>query len=53
MLGSSLAMAAALIIAHDSDWIVLDGPLLQREDIHPPIHFEKTKMHPPDISLWG
>ncbi len=53
MLGSSLAMAPALIIAQHSDWIDLDGPLLQREDIHPPIHFEKTKMHPPDISLWG
>ncbi len=53
MLGSSLAMAPALIIAQHSDWVDLDGPLLQKEDISPAIRFEKTKMHPPDIELWG
>tara|TARA_B100000902_G_scaffold138289_1_gene136499 strand:- start:1371 stop:2006 length:636 start_codon:yes stop_codon:yes gene_type:complete len=53
MLGSSLAMAPALIIAQQSDWIDLDGPLLQKEDVTPAIHFEETKMHPPDAELWG
>ena len=53
MLGSSLAMAPALIIAQHSDWVDLDGPLLQKEDVSPAIRFEKTKMHPPDIELWG
>ena len=53
MLGSSLAMAPALIIAQYSDWIDLDGPLLQKEDVSPAIRFEETKMHPPDVELWG
>jgi len=53
MCGSSLAMAPAFLIAQRCRYVDLDGPLLQRLDSSPPIHFEQGLMYPPPTALWG
>ena len=53
MLGSSLAMAPALLVAQGADFIDLDGPLWQREDIEPPLSIVRGVIAPPDPELWG
>jgi L-alanine-DL-glutamate epimerase-like enolase superfamily enzyme len=53
MLGSSLAMAPAFVIAQHCRWVDLDGPLLQRTDRHPPMRYEGAFLHPPPRELWG
>lgn len=53
MLGSSLAMAPAFIIAQHSQWVDLDGPLLQSEDVQPAIKYHHSLMSAPDVQLWG
>jgi L-Ala-D/L-Glu epimerase len=53
MCGSSLAMAPAFLIAQRCRYVDLDGPLLQRFDYSPPIHFEGGLMQPPSRALWG
>ncbi|MBB6443294.1 dipeptide epimerase [Phycisphaera mikurensis] len=51
--GSSLAMAPAAVLAQRARWIDLDGPLLQREDVSPPIRYEAGWMGFPEPELWG
>ena len=53
MCGTSLAMAPAFLIAQSCRYIDLDGPLLQRLDRDPPIHFEAGLMQVPERRLWG
>ncbi|HRK19270.1 MAG TPA: dipeptide epimerase [Hyphomicrobiaceae bacterium] len=53
MLGSSLAMAPAMLVAQDADWIDLDGPLLLAADTAPPIGYRGATMFPPSPELWG
>jgi L-Ala-D/L-Glu epimerase len=53
MLGSSLAMAPAFVIAQHCRWVDLDGPLLQRTDRRPPMRYEGALLHPPAPDLWG
>jgi L-Ala-D/L-Glu epimerase len=53
MVGSSLAMAPAFLVAQDATIADLDGPLLLAEDRTPAIRFEGSTMHPPDARLWG
>jgi L-Ala-D/L-Glu epimerase / N-acetyl-D-glutamate racemase len=53
MLGSSLAMAPAFVIAQHCRWVDLDGPLLQRTDREPPLRYEGALLHPPPRELWG
>lgn len=53
MVGSSLAMAPAMIVAQGVEIVDLDGPLLLAEDRTPPLHFEGSTVHAPDASLWG
>jgi len=53
MLGSSLAMAPAFVVAQHCRWVDLDGPLLQRTDRQPPMHYEGPLLHPPPRELWG
>jgi L-Ala-D/L-Glu epimerase / N-acetyl-D-glutamate racemase len=53
MCGSSLAMAPAFLLAQRCRYVDLDGPLLQRLDLTPPICFEGGLMHPPSRTLWG
>jgi L-alanine-DL-glutamate epimerase-like enolase superfamily enzyme len=53
MLGSSLAMAPALLVAQGADFVDLDGPLWQQEDVEPPLSIVRGVIAPPDPELWG
>jgi len=53
MVGTSLAMAPALLLANFSQYLDLDGPLLLASDRKPGLRFEGSKIHPPTAELWG
>ncbi|WP_295534803.1 N-acetyl-D-Glu racemase DgcA [uncultured Thioclava sp.] len=53
MVGSSLAMAPAVLVAQGADFVDLDGPLLLAEDRSVPLHYKGSKMDPPEPELWG
>lgn len=53
MVGSSLAMAPAILIAQGAAIVDLDGPLLLGEDRATPLHFDAQGVHPADSKLWG
>ncbi|MEM1233669.1 MAG: N-acetyl-D-Glu racemase DgcA [Pseudomonadota bacterium] len=53
MVGTSLAMAPAVLIAQGAAVVDLDGPLLLAEDREPPLRYDVAGVHPPDARLWG
>ena len=53
MVGSSLAMAPATILAQGVAFTDLDGPLLLAEDRAQPLQFDENGVHPPAAALWG
>ena len=53
MVGSSLAMAPALLVAQSVEFIDLDGPLLLSEDRQMALRFEGSLIHPAERNLWG
>ena len=53
MVGTSLAMAPATLIAQAADYTDLDGPLLLAEDRDPPLRFDEAGVYPPEPALWG
>jgi L-alanine-DL-glutamate epimerase-like enolase superfamily enzyme len=53
MLGTSLAMAPAMLIAAGAAFVDLDGPLLLKEDRDPGLRFEGSTIHPYGAELWG
>ncbi|MCC5993738.1 MAG: dipeptide epimerase [Rhodobacteraceae bacterium] len=53
MVGSSLAMAPAVLVAQGADIVDLDGPLLLAEDRTPPLIYDAQGVHPPLPALWG
>jgi L-alanine-DL-glutamate epimerase-like enolase superfamily enzyme len=53
MVGTSLAMAPALLLAQDADFIDLDGPLLLARDRSPGLVYEGSMVSPPEPALWG
>ncbi|MDD9910141.1 MAG: dipeptide epimerase [Ahrensia sp.] len=53
MVGSSLAMAPATLVAQGAAFTDLDGPLLLAEDREPPLTFDELGVHPPKPDLWG
>jgi len=53
MLGTSLAMAPAVLIAQGADFTDLDGPLLLAQDRSPGLRFEGSLLYPPLPELWG
>ncbi|MCF3640231.1 dipeptide epimerase [Rhizobium sp. TRM95111] len=53
MLGTSLAMAPAFLVAQDARYVDLDGPLLLARDRETSIHYDGSLMEPPSASLWG
>ncbi|WP_377193062.1 N-acetyl-D-Glu racemase DgcA [Ruegeria meonggei] len=53
MLGSSLAMAPATLLAQGVMVTDLDGPLLLAEDRDTPLIFDDAGVHPPVAALWG
>ncbi|MBK5928125.1 N-acetyl-D-Glu racemase DgcA [Rhodobaculum claviforme] len=53
MIGSSLAMAPAVLVAQGAAFTDLDGPLLLAEDRDPALAFDTAGVHPPEAALWG
>ncbi|KPA23479.1 L-Ala-D/L-Glu epimerase [Shimia sp. SK013] len=53
MVGSSLAMAPATLLAQGAMVTDLDGPLLLAEDRDTPLVFDEAGVHPPCAALWG
>jgi L-Ala-D/L-Glu epimerase len=53
MLGTSLAMAPAMLIAARARWVDLDGPLLLARDREPGLAFEGSTILPFGPELWG
>ena len=53
MVGSSLAMAPATLVAQGAAYVDLDGPLLLAEDRAHPLTYDEAGVHPPSRDLWG
>ncbi|PKP68954.1 MAG: dipeptide epimerase [Alphaproteobacteria bacterium HGW-Alphaproteobacteria-4] len=53
MVGTSLAMAPAVLVAQGALYTDLDGPLLLAEDRANPLHYAAGMVHPPEAELWG
>ncbi|KAF2990540.1 L-Ala-D/L-Glu epimerase [Methylocystis sp. MJC1] len=53
MVGTSLAMAPAMLIGEMAAFVDLDGPLLLARDREPGLVYEGSTMTPPPVALWG
>lgn len=53
MVGTSLAMAPAMLLGSFARFVDLDGPLLLDKDRPKGIKFDESIMHPPSPELWG
>ncbi len=53
MLGSSLAMAPAMLLTPQARFVDLDGPLLLAKDRDNAMHYHDGLVHPPERALWG
>lgn len=53
MVGSSLAMAPAVLVAQGALVTDLDGPLLLAQDRPTPLQYDARGVHPSDPALWG
>lgn len=53
MVGSSLAMAPAVLLAQGARHSDLDGPLLLSQDRDTPLHYDDLGVYPPPSVLWG
>ncbi len=53
MVGTSLAVAPAMLLAPYADWIDLDGPLLLSRDREHALRIENGIVEPPESNLWG
>ncbi len=53
MVGTSLAMAPAILVAQGAGFVDLDGPLLLARDRDPGLRYEGSTMYPPAPEVWG
>ncbi len=53
MVGTSLGMAPAALLAGFADYVDLDGPLLLARDRSPGLGYDGAVMAPPEAELWG
>jgi L-alanine-DL-glutamate epimerase-like enolase superfamily enzyme len=53
MVGTSLGMAPAVLLAQDADFVDLDGPLLLARDRQPALAYAGSLVFPPTPALWG
>lgn len=53
MVGTSLSMAPAVLLAQDADYVDLDGPLHLSKDREPHIDYMGEMISPPHPDLWG
>jgi len=52
MIGTSLAMAPALLLAQQARWVDIDGPLLLSEDRSPALNYRQSDVEPTQ-GVWG
>ncbi|MDV6249900.1 N-acetyl-D-Glu racemase DgcA [Vibrio sp. EA2] len=52
MIGTSLAMAPALLLAQQARWVDIDGPLLLSEDRTPALNYHESLVEPTE-GVWG
>jgi L-alanine-DL-glutamate epimerase-like enolase superfamily enzyme len=53
MLGTSLGMAPATLLAQEADYVDLDGPLWLAKDREPGLAYSGAFVTPPEPALWG
>ncbi len=53
MVGTSLGMAPATLLAQGAAFVDLDGPLLLARDREPGLRYEGSLVYPPEPALWG
>jgi L-Ala-D/L-Glu epimerase len=53
MVGTSLGMAPALLLAQGAEFVDLDGPLLLSRDREPGLRYEGSRIDPAPPELWG
>ena len=53
MVGTSLAMAPAMLLTPQARFVDLDGPLLLAKDRDDGLRYEGSTVYPPDPALWG
>jgi L-Ala-D/L-Glu epimerase len=53
MIGTSLAMAPAMLVAQQAEIVDLDAPLLLASDRVPGLRYDGSTVYPPDPALWG
>ncbi len=53
MVGTSLAMAPAILLAQGAAFVDLDGPLLLKADRPEGLRYQGSSLHPPEPALWG
>ena len=53
MVGSSLAMAPAVLVAQGVEFVDLDGPLLLAQDRDNALKYDDAGVYPPSVALWG
>jgi L-Ala-D/L-Glu epimerase len=53
MVATSLAMAPALLLAQQADYVDLDGPLLLAKDRPEGLRYAESSVYPPNPALWG
>ena len=53
MVGTSLAMAPAMLLTPRAAFVDLDGPLLLARDREPGLHYDGSLVHAPRPELWG
>lgn len=53
MVGTSLAMAPAVLVAQGAEIVDLDGPLLLVQDRDNPLHYDDRGVYPAESNLWG
>jgi len=53
MIGTSLAMAPATLLAQGAAYVDLDAPLLLARDREAGLRYDGSTVHPPTAALWG
>ena len=53
MIGTSLAMAPAVLVAQQAAFVDLDAPLLLAQDREPGLRYDGSTLYPPEPALWG
>ena len=51
--GTSLAIAPALLVAQQAEIVDLDGPMLLASDRFAGLRYHGCTIHPPDPNFWG